>query len=173
MEKFMNKTCPRCNQVKDVSEFGKDKQKSDGLYTYCRLCASAKTITFRYSERGREYTKHYRLTPTYQAKKRRYELSANGKAARDERQRIDMLKHPEQWKARHAVNNAVRDGKIPPAKELLCAHVDNNCKGQVEYHHHRGYSDEHKFDVLPLCRYHHRLADRAANDFQKSRLEPR
>ena len=34
------KTCLKCKQTKEFSEFNKHKQKSDGYYTYCKECKS-------------------------------------------------------------------------------------------------------------------------------------
>ncbi len=62
---------------------------------------------------------------------------------------------PERFKARWKVNNAVRDGKLPRIKTLLCA-----CGKQAQqYHHHNGYAPEHALDVVPMCRPCHRKAD--------------
>lgn len=35
------KKCSKCGEVKGVEEFRVDNQKSDGLYSSCRMCASA------------------------------------------------------------------------------------------------------------------------------------
>ena len=40
------KRCPKCDKVKPVSEFHKNRSKSDGLQIYCRVCIL---------ERGKEY----------------------------------------------------------------------------------------------------------------------
>ena len=34
--------CPKCKQLKDKNEFGKDKSQSSGLNTYCKVCAKEK-----------------------------------------------------------------------------------------------------------------------------------
>lgn len=34
------KTCCRCGEIKSLDSFCKDKNRSDGLYTYCKECAS-------------------------------------------------------------------------------------------------------------------------------------
>lgn len=36
----MTKICIKCKKEKDVSEFGKDRHKSDGLNIYCKICAN-------------------------------------------------------------------------------------------------------------------------------------
>lgn len=35
------KTCRKCGEAKDFSEFNKRKSSKDGLYSYCRLCSNA------------------------------------------------------------------------------------------------------------------------------------
>lgn len=35
------KTCPRCEETKDVSEFGKNTTRPDGLQFYCKVCSAA------------------------------------------------------------------------------------------------------------------------------------
>lgn len=37
----MKKTCTKCHVEKNTSEFRKDKDKSDGLQTFCKVCARA------------------------------------------------------------------------------------------------------------------------------------
>ncbi|NYH13558.1 hypothetical protein [Paraburkholderia bryophila] len=34
----MFKTCPHCQIIKTADQFHRDRQKSDGLSTYCREC---------------------------------------------------------------------------------------------------------------------------------------
>lgn len=52
-----NKQCTKCGEVKSVEGFSKDKQKRDGLQSYCKPCANA------YREKNREkiltYNKAY------------------------------------------------------------------------------------------------------------------
>lgn len=59
-------------------------------------------------------------------------------------------------KARLAVGHAVEYGRIPPARELLCAYCGEPA---YEYHHHRGYARKYWLDVIPLCHPCHTEAD--------------
>jgi hypothetical protein len=55
-------------------------------------------------------------------------------------------------RARAAVNQAVRRGKLPRVKTLQCV----ECGGQAEeYHHHISHKREHYLDVIPLCKTCH------------------
>ncbi len=40
------KTCLRCEEKKELNEFGKDKYKEDGRCIYCRTCIREKGITY-------------------------------------------------------------------------------------------------------------------------------
>ena len=40
----VSKTCPKCEQDKYFSEFGKDKSKKSGLSSYCKKCASSNRL---------------------------------------------------------------------------------------------------------------------------------
>src|SRR5713226_6154007 len=50
--------------------------------------------------------------------------------------------------AQSFISNQVRDGKIPPAKELVC--VDCGASAH-DYDHYLGYENEHYKDVQPVC----------------------
>ena len=52
------KKCPKCPESKPLSEFGKDKNKSNGLHSYCKL--HAKKYRDENSERNKKYAENYR-----------------------------------------------------------------------------------------------------------------
>jgi hypothetical protein len=41
------KTCSCCAEVKPVAEFGKNRQKKDGLHVYCKTCSADKQRSWR------------------------------------------------------------------------------------------------------------------------------
>jgi hypothetical protein len=47
------KVCSKCEIEKDVSQFFKDKQKSDGLYSQCKLCKYEKNRVWNANNRDR------------------------------------------------------------------------------------------------------------------------
>lgn len=53
----MNKKCNKCNEVKPLTEFYKDKSKNDGYRAECKSCKKM-------------YAKEFRKTPEYKAWKR-------------------------------------------------------------------------------------------------------
>ena len=90
----------------------------------------------------REYKRKRRLDPEFREQERSYNQAywqkRTNKPARDAR-----------YRARYAVNNALRRGK------LVRPDVCDNCRGgpRLEAHHHNGY--ENKLDVRWLCRICH------------------
>ena len=49
------KTCPKCGVEKDFSEFGKDKRRKDGLFSWCKSCKK------EYREAKREEIHKYNI----------------------------------------------------------------------------------------------------------------
>jgi len=62
--------------------------------------------------------------------------------------------HLEQALAREAVNRALRDRKMVKGP---CSFNSPACLGCVDGHHYLGYEENHWYEVMWLCRYHHRL----------------
>ncbi len=54
---------------------------------------------------------------------------------------------PEVRKAAIALKDAIRAGRIKPARECLCA----DCGKQAQHYHHESYAPAHWLDVVPLC----------------------
>jgi hypothetical protein len=56
------KRCPKCNQEKDTSDFGRDKYKKSGYKSVCKVClaSASKRKRDENPERSREITKAYR-----------------------------------------------------------------------------------------------------------------
>jgi hypothetical protein len=52
------KKCGRCGEVKELSEFGKSKQTSDGLRCYCKTCKRIESAAWRENNLG--YGRKYR-----------------------------------------------------------------------------------------------------------------
>lgn len=48
----MAKTCRKCGEAKDLNAFSKDRQKTDGLSSWCKPCASARNK--KYNEKNKE-----------------------------------------------------------------------------------------------------------------------
>lgn len=63
--------------------------------------------------------------------------------------RISKERHPEKWKARQDLRNAVAQGKIQKLPCEVCGEI------KVHAHHHLGYEGENAFKVQWLCTTHH------------------
>ena len=46
------KQCTRCKQIKDISEFGKNKNGKNGLRSYCKECQAVLNKMYRHSKDG-------------------------------------------------------------------------------------------------------------------------
>lgn len=49
------KTCNRCKETKDYSDFDKDKSKKDGVHTICKKCQKEYRSTEKFKARLRKY----------------------------------------------------------------------------------------------------------------------
>lgn len=64
--------------------------------------------------------------------------------------------HPEKTRARYCTRKAIKDGKI--IKPAFCDNAGCMNTSKLEAHHYLGYSEEHKLDVIFLCKKHHSAA---------------
>lgn len=83
------KYCAKCNTKKEKGEFGKDKQKNDELYSYCKVCVRIR------SEEQRKKDPEYSLR--YASKYRKINADSLKQKAR-ERYLIERERYLEQGK---------------------------------------------------------------------------
>ncbi len=172
------KVCNKCKAEQPLVDFVRTKQTLSGYKSYCKACqrATNKTPenreknrlrmqevvkTGRHKEWWKRYTKSDKYLANYLRKKRsesgrayqiKYSRTEKGtKVAREHASRYSK-KYPEKNRARNAVCNAVRDGRLPKASTQNCYRCG---KPANQWHHHNGYSEEHKLDVVPVCRLCH------------------
>jgi len=133
------KTCFKCNTAKDRTEFYRDPKMADGVVGKCKACTKADIAAYRRDpikgERIRAYDRERgnRQTPEYdRAYKRRY---------------------PEKTRARTALGNAVRAGRV--VKPSTCQQC--GAGGRIHGHHH-DYTKA--LDVQWLCQPCHVKAHR-------------
>ena len=151
------KICTACRESKPVAAFAKNKRGALGLRSHCRACISVynhKYHTKRWAEdadfRARVCAQSLKWT------KDNPEARAVIAARRNKR---EMLLFPERVRCRALVNQRVRHGRMPRACDQKCV----KCSAQAaHYHHHLGYSFEHRYDVIPLCVACHVEEDRAS-----------
>ena len=175
------KICSKCKNIKQLSEFHKNRAKKDGYQDYCKICQrnvvkkyqktdkgrdnhNASCLKYFKSEKGKANLKRYRSSKKGKATYKRYSQSEKGKdnARRyreSEKGKISAIKstrkqrifYPQKIKAVNAVNNAIRKRQLPPPDSLQCS-CGNPAK---DYHHHKGYEPKHYLDVVPVCKKCH------------------
>ena len=170
----MNKVCSKCQETKPIEEFYRDRTKVDGRHTVCKCCADqtrrnryqSEDYRNRVSDRSKQryrspegQAKHaayiasgraaiakekYRSSKKGKATERAYKQSAVSKAAYAEYR----VRCHQKRRARGAVSGSVHGGRLPRVQTLSCIHCGEPANF---YHHHNGYDEEHKLDVIPLC----------------------
>lgn len=133
----MQKRCFKCGKTKSIEEFYKHPQMADGRLGKCKTCTK-KDVKQRYkSPDGR------RKVVAYEKKRfqdpRRKQLVLNY-------QRKRRKNSPGKARARSAVNNAIRDGRLIRQPCKIC--------GKKAQAHHPDY--RRPLHVLWLCFRHHR-----------------
>lgn len=170
------KVCKRCAAEKPLASFGSHSHTKDGLQSRCKDCINAVSRAYRATPEAKEKMHEYhrravvkeRVKEKDKARRnspigkkqiteahRRYRESERGRiaAARTKERDVSSGKRI----ARIAVNNAVRDGRLPKVSTMICCSCGVPAE---EFHHHRGYAKESWLDVIPLCRRCHCEADR-------------
>lgn len=160
-EQIITKTCRICNQTKSLSEFHKNSDHHDKHLNTCKICQCAYQKHYRQTEKGKAYQKcyqqKYRQGEKGKTARKRYNQSEKGRKVKSIAVKCYNIRHPEQFKAKHAVNNAIRDGRLPRPDSLKCHYCPAQAK---EYHHHKGYEPKHWLDVVPVCGKCHYLLPR-------------
>ena len=108
------------------------------------------------SDKGKEVQKRYRQSKKGIVAIKRYQQSEKGKINHRRTNFREYTLHSQRIKARSAVNNAIKDGKLPRPDTLQCS-----CSEPAKhYHHHKGYEPEHWIDVIPICVKCHRMVEK-------------
>jgi len=126
------------------SSHGKNKQRQYDQ------SAKGKARHKRYSqtEKGKAAIKHHQQSEKYNITKKRYNKTEKGRKVQIAAIKRFKIRHPEQVKARDAVNHAIRDGRLLRPDSLQCHYCPAQAK---QYHHYKGYAKEHWLDVVPVC----------------------
>ena len=172
------KTCTKCGVSKLEADFSPDSRRSDGLQSQCRECKNAykraryandpdyrepykaaKRAYYASNPDYQERTKAYSKTERAKETRRQYSQTARAKqlASKHSRARWSKIRlDPEakaKIRARRAIRYDIHKGYRPAASELDCAICG---KPAAHYHHHLGYADDHRRDVIALCGDCHR-----------------
>lgn len=162
------KSCTKCHQQKDLSEFRKHSGRKDGLSTQCRMCASAANREHyqrnkeSHRERCKEYQQenagkiairrraNYRANPDlYKKMQIKYNQSPKGKLNAIRGMKAQQERNAEKVRVRRITRTAINNGTL---KRLPC----EVCGDPKSDAHHEDYSKP--LDVKWLCRKHHFIA---------------
>lgn len=131
------KACFKCGKVLPLDEFYRHPKMSDGHVNKCKSCAKS-DVRANYRANLDYYREYDKLRSPDQSRRAL-------RAAADKRLRE---RHPLKKVAWHAVNNAVRDGRL---FRLPC----EVCGDRKTEAHHDDYSKP--LGVRWLCRHHHKV----------------
>ena len=162
---FNLKCCIKCKETKELSEFYKRKDSSDGRGNDCKVCNKQKVKNWANANKAHrsEYGKVYREKNADKAKARskiwrevnkdrHTESCKTWKKANPvrvaEMQREYRAAHPLKVKARSAISTAIRSGKLIPQPCVECGKVKTEG-------HHISYAPKHRLDVVWLCKSCH------------------
>lgn len=150
----MEKTCFKCGESKPRSEFYRHPEMSDGLLGKCKECAKRDVKANRLRRYGyyREYDRGRAMLPHRVERRRRYSTSYRGRAIERKCKQRWIRRNPEKRKAHHALNNAIRDGKIMRQPCEVCGDVNS-------HGHHFDY--QRPLEVRWLCAEHHHAEHKA------------
>lgn len=128
------KTCFKCNKEKPLSQFYKHPRMADGRLGKCKTCTKT-DVAENYEYKRDQYAEYERQR--FQRPERKAAIIGYQQALRD--------KSPGKYRARNAVSNAVRDGRLT---KLPCEVCGNSAQA-----HHDDY--RRPLVVRWLCRKHH------------------
>ena len=134
-----------------LSEYYKHSQMADGHLNFCKSCVKKRVTAHRHDnlEAIQEYDRKRGNLPHRVAARKAYAKTLEGKEAHMRAVRKSRKLFPEKYKARGAVANALRSGRLKKQPCEICG--DENVHG-----HHDDYSKP--LDVRWLCPVHHREA---------------
>ena len=152
--------CCDCSEFKPINEFVKHQHKALGYNYICLECQRKRNKKY-YQENAQEQRdrarKYYWDNRDIRLAKQRAWYAKN-----KERERIRIREyrdeHPEVYAAHIAITTAVGANKMEPASSLRCSRCDSMAS---DYHHHKGYDEQHRLDVVPLCKNCHGKIHRA------------
>lgn len=141
------KTCFKCGEIKPLSEYYSHKMMFDGHLNKCKSCTRRDTAdrVSRKQEDPEWVLKEAERCRIKQSKRMLKGLHTPTQS-NAERSKKHESKYPEKAKARNAVGNALRDGKLQRKPCEICGEH----RAQA---HHDDYSKP--LDVVWLCSKHH------------------
>ena len=118
------KRCRTCGELKIVDGFNRNRRNRDGRQDWCRTCQKAHHIANREALLARMAVSHKEEAAAYRAA---HLPEAAARAATQRR------RHSRRHKARYAVNNAIRDGRLHPDREGCVAPVRLSGREDIDF----------------------------------------
>jgi len=141
------KACFKCGRTLPLGEFYRHPQMGDGHLGKCKECAK-RDVNENRARHSDYYVEYERLRSSRpERREQAHKWQRIRRRKHPEKQQALRLREPQKYKARTAVSNAIRDGRL--VKEL-CTFCGSNT---VEAHHH-DYSKP--LDVIWVCQQCHR-----------------
>lgn len=157
------KSCFKCGKCKPLTDYYKHAQMADGHLNKCKTCTKADANKHRADnlEVVKAYDRERGGLPHRVAARAAYAATEEGKASSAKAKHLYAVSYPDRTKARHAVTNAVRDGRLTPWP--VCAMPECTCKPEA---HHPDYSQP--LDVVWLCDRHHKDAHKLGRELGRA-----
>ena len=145
---FDVKVCNYCEKEKSLDQFYKHSGMKDGYLNTCKEC-KIEYMASRPKDRLKEINKKRNQKPKRQEDKRIRSKAYRQKYPEKKRlyEQEYRKKYPEKYKARNAVHNAIRDGKLTKLPCEVCNSTKN-----IEAHHDDYYKP---LELRWLCHKHH------------------
>lgn len=145
------KKCTVCHEIRPIFEFTRDKMKTDGRRSNCKICAAIlrRKSYLENIESRREYsrTRYAEDKEGALARYRKYRKSEKGRAYAYAATKKARSKFPEHHLAREAVKYEIKMGRMRREPCVVCGVEQTEA-------HHEDYSK--RLEVIWLCSYHHR-----------------
>jgi len=152
------KVCSRCREEKPITNFNKNRCRPDGLQSQCKACSRFNDRLYYTRNKKRYNARCQSYNQTHQEERkihdRQYRLEHKEKYSEYFKQY--KKNHPIRLKAKDAVVNAIKSGKL--IRPDRCSNLECNkvCKPEG---HHWSYLEEHWLDVEWLCKSCHKRID--------------
>ena len=147
------KECKTCKELKPYTEYYKHSKMSDGHLNICKVCKRAQQIITR-NDNLEYYQEYDRNRPNKEERCKKtieYSQTEKGKAVRQKSSIKYKTQYPIKYKAKNAVNNAIRDGLL--IKPNTCECCNNVFTSHNIHGHHIDYAKP--LEVIWLCNLCH------------------
>ncbi len=147
----MSKECPRCEKVLSLSEFCKNKRKSDGLNTYCRSCAKqmqreSMIKKFNSSDDSCDIC-GVKVTPGYNRCRTHSQVGRRGGRWKGGRH-LDKNGYTQIWDPGHPNSN--KNGYVLEHRQVMSNHLDRPLTSDESVHHKNGIRTDNRIENLEL-----------------------